>query len=46
MTRAYENGKYVAQKYGWTTINCVTNDNLRTIEDIHEDIWKCVEKDV
>lgn len=38
---AYENALWVAQKYGWTVIECTDKDgNIRTIEDIHEEIYK------
>ncbi len=37
---AYNSGKYVADKYGWTTISCVENNNLKTIEKISEEIYK------
>lgn len=30
----------VAQKYNWVTINCIKDDKIRTIEEIHEDIFK------
>lgn len=46
LTRAYESGKYVAKKYGWTTISCAKDDNIRSIEDIHQDIWASVEQDI
>ena len=29
----------VAKKYNWTKINCVKNKQIRTIEEIHEDIF-------
>lgn len=29
----------VAKDYNWTTIECIKNGNLRTIEDIHEEIF-------
>ena len=29
----------VAKSYNWTTIECIKNGNLRTIEDIHEEIF-------
>ena len=35
--KAYERAKYVANKFNWITINCV-NENLKSIEEIHEDI--------
>lgn len=38
---AYETSLWVAKKYGWTIINCVDEaGNLRTIEDIHEEIYE------
>ena len=38
---AYETSMWVAKKYGWTIINCVDESgNLRTIEDIHEEIYE------
>lgn len=38
---AYETSIWVAKKHGWTIINCTDeNGNLRSIEDIHEDIYK------
>ncbi|MBQ8298450.1 MAG: thymidylate kinase [Clostridia bacterium] len=37
---AYETALWVAKKYGWTIINCADeNGNLRTIDDIHEEIY-------
>ena len=30
----------VAQKYNWVKISCVNDKKIRTIEDIHEDIFK------
>ncbi len=34
----------VAKKYDWCEINCVKDDQIRTIEDIHNEIYKEVEK--
>lgn len=36
---AYNSGKYVANKYGWTVIDCVQDGNLKSIEQIHEEIY-------
>ena len=37
---AHETSLWVAKKYGWTIINCADeNGNLRTIDDIHEEIY-------
>ena len=41
---AYESGIYVAKKYGWHEIECVKDETLRTIEDIHAEIYSEVEK--
>ena len=35
-------GRAVADFYGWTVINCVKDDAMRSIEDIHEEIYKHV----
>ncbi len=36
LEKTYNNAKYIASKYGFRTINCVSNDNLKPIEEIHE----------
>ena len=35
-------GKAAAQYYGWTVIQCVKDGKMRTIEDIHEEIYRHV----
>ena len=35
-------GKKAAAFYNWTVINCVKDGNMRTIEDIHEEIYRHV----
>ena len=37
-------GKTAAQYYGWTVINCVQDGEMRSIEDIHEEIYRLVRK--
>ena len=44
LTKSYNNSLYIADKYNWNKINCVENENLRTIEDIHEEIYKIVKE--
>lgn len=45
MTKSYNNGLNLAKQLGWTIIHCVDkNGNLKTIEDIHEEIMSHVEK--
>ncbi len=41
---AYNAACDVAKDYGWFTIECVKDGNLRTIEDIHEEIYEEVKK--
>ncbi len=35
-------GKAAAEYYGWTVINCVKDGAMRTIEDIHEELYNHV----
>ncbi|MBQ7917798.1 MAG: deoxynucleoside kinase [Clostridia bacterium] len=45
MTRSYNNGLSVAKQLGWNIIHCVDAEgNLKTIEDIHEEIMTHVIK--
>ena len=37
-----EIGRAAAKFYGWTVIDCVKNGRMRTIEDIHEEIYRHV----
>ena len=34
-----ETGRAAAQHYGWTVIRCVQDGKMRTIEDIHQEIY-------
>ena len=43
---AHEAACYVAKKYNWYEIECVENNKLRTIEDIHEEIYKEIRKHI
>ena len=43
MTKSYNNGLNIAKQLGWTIIHCVDeNNNLKTIEEIHEEIFSHV----
>lgn len=39
---SYRNAHYVADKYGWTKINCVLDHTLRSKDDIFNDIYLAV----
>ena len=41
---AHKAACYVAKKYNWYEIKCVKDDKLRTIEDIHEEIYEEIKK--
>ena len=38
-----ETGRAAAAYYGWTVISCVKDGEMRTIEDIHEEIYRHVQ---
>lgn len=42
LRKSYENSLYIAKKYNWHRINCVDGSNMRTIDDIHEEIFKVI----
>lgn len=45
LTKAYNSGKYVANKFGWTQISCLNESgNLKSIEEISNDIFEVVKK--
>lgn len=44
LEKTYKNSLYMAEKYGWNKINCVEDGKLRSIKDIHEDIYKIVKE--
>lgn len=37
-----ESGRTAAKYYGWNIIRCVKDDEMRSIEDIHEEIYRLV----
>ena len=37
-----ETGRTAAKYYGWSIIECVKDDKMRSIEDIHEEIYRLV----
>ncbi|HSQ89867.1 thymidylate kinase [Romboutsia sp.] len=42
LEKSYNNSLDIVDKYNWNKIKCVENDNLRSIESIHEEIYKLV----
>ena len=43
LKKTYENAKYIANEYGFVTVNCVKDGALRTIDDIQSEIRRIVE---
>lgn len=39
LTKSYDNAVSVADKYGWHKISCVKDGNIKTIDDIAEEIY-------
>lgn len=46
LKKTYNNSLYIANKYNWTKINCIENKKLRTIEDIHKEIYTKVKNHI
>ncbi|MGL4607672.1 MAG: dTMP kinase [Eubacteriaceae bacterium] len=42
---SYENALALVDAYGWIEIQCVKNNQLRSIESIHQEIWGILEED-
>ena len=44
LRKTYNNSLYIADKYNWKRVECVENEQLRTIEDISNEIYEIVKK--
>jgi dTMP kinase len=42
MENSYANAKQIAEKYEWEKINCINNEDIRSIEEISEEIYNRV----
>lgn len=42
LRKSYENAKGMAEKYQWIRISCVDGERIKTIEEIHQEIWEKV----
>lgn len=40
LNKMYDSACYLIEKFNWDEINCTKEGNLRTIEDIHEEIYR------
>lgn len=46
LLKSYNNACWVADKYNWHKINCVKNGDLKSIQEIHEEIYKIVKRNL
>jgi dTMP kinase len=44
LTKSYNNSLYIADKFNWEKINCVKENELRSIDSIHEEIYNIVKE--
>lgn len=44
LKKSYKNSCIIAEKYKWNKVNCVEKDRIKSIGDIHEEIYKIVKK--
>lgn len=40
LTNSYNNAVWIADKYNWTKVGCVRDGMLRSIDDIHEEVFE------
>ena len=46
MRKVSDSSIMIAKKYNWDFVECTENNEMRSIEDIHEDIYKLVRKKI
>lgn len=46
MRKAYESSLFVAEYLSWNIINCTIENEIREKEDIHEEIYKLIKKNI
>ena len=46
MKRVSDNSIEIAKKFNWDFIECAENDKMRSIEDIHEEIYNEIKKHI
>lgn len=44
LLNTYKNALYVANKYKWEIINCVSNNGMKTIKEINDEIFKKIKE--
>ena len=44
MKRVYDSAMFVADYLGWSAVRCDKDGKMRSIEDIHEDVYKLAKR--
>ena len=44
--KSYNSANVIASKYNWQKISCVSNDCLKTIQEIHDEVYKLVKDEL
>ncbi len=44
LLESYENSKYISEKYDWNRIQCINKGNIKSIDEINNDIIKVIKQ--
>lgn len=44
LKKSYENAVYVSERFSWKRVSCVRDGNVRSIEDINDEIYKIIKE--
>src|SRR5665648_622417 len=46
LRKSYNNANRIASKYHWHKVSCINNNSLKTIDEIHEEVYKLVKMEL
>ena len=46
LKKTYENSLEIAKKYNWSIVECVRDGQMRSVNEIHEEIYKLIKKEL
>ncbi|MCT4607015.1 MAG: thymidylate kinase [Marinisporobacter sp.] len=46
LQKTYENALWIAEKYDWRKVQCIKNQELKSIDEIHEEIYQIVKENL
>jgi dTMP kinase len=46
LANSYRNSCTVAEKYNWSKVNCVDENHIKSIEEIHQEIYELVKQEI